>query len=56
MFDPEGEKEFITANIALLREKTVIIITHRPATLTLADKIYELKNHSLILQNPVQGV
>jgi len=44
MFDPEGESDFIRDNLASLRERTVIIITHRPATLALADRIFELKD------------
>jgi ABC-type multidrug transport system fused ATPase/permease subunit len=50
MFDPQGEEQFISENKTLLKEKTVIIITHRPATLALADRIYELKNMTLSLQ------
>ncbi len=50
MFDPRGEEQFIVENKRLLEEKTIIIITHRPATLALADKIYELKNMTLSLQ------
>ncbi|MBU1567093.1 MAG: ABC transporter ATP-binding protein/permease [Proteobacteria bacterium] len=49
MFDPEGESSFIRDNLAALRDRTVIIITHRPATLALADRIYELKDGALHL-------
>ncbi len=49
MFDPEGESNFIDDILSFLRQRTVIIITHRPATLALADRIYELKNGSLHL-------
>lgn len=48
MFDPEGEIQFIKKNEQYLRSVTVIIITHRPATLQLADKIYELKGGELL--------
>lgn len=49
MFDPQGESNFIRDNLPTLRDRTVIIITHRPATLALADRIYELKNGALHL-------
>jgi len=48
MFDPEGETDFIRDNQQTLRERTVIIITHRPATLALADRIFELKDGILL--------
>jgi ATP-binding cassette, subfamily B, bacterial len=44
MFDPDGEKSFIRECHDILREKTVILITHRPESLLLADRILELKN------------
>jgi len=44
MFDPEGEQDFVRKNRDILEKRTVIIITHRPASLALADRIYELKN------------
>ena len=42
MFDPEGEASFITESAKLLAERTVILITHRPASLALADRIINL--------------
>ena len=42
MFDPEGEKSFIRECHELLSQRTVILITHRPASLALADRILEL--------------
>ena len=42
MFDPEGEASFITESAELLAERTVILITHRPASLALADRIMNL--------------
>jgi ABC-type multidrug transport system fused ATPase/permease subunit len=39
MFDPDGEKEFIAACQQTLRQRTVILITHRPASLALADRV-----------------
>ena len=47
MFDPAGEEKFIKNNIQVLDNLTVIIITHRPASLALADIIYELKEGKL---------
>lgn len=49
MFDPEGENNFIRDNLPAFRDRSVIIITHRPATLALANKIYELKDGALHL-------
>jgi ATP-binding cassette subfamily B protein len=42
MFDPEGEEGFIAESRDLLNERTVILITHRPASLALADRIVEM--------------
>jgi len=44
MFDPEGEKSFIVECHQLLSQRTVILITHRPASLALADRVLELTN------------
>ena len=43
MFDPEGEKAFIEECRELLGRKTVILITHRPASLALADRTIRLE-------------
>jgi ATP-binding cassette, subfamily B, bacterial len=48
MFDPEGEKAFIVQNKELLHCRTVILITHRPASLALADRILRLEHGSLV--------
>jgi len=42
MFDPAGEKAFIDECHEMLRTKTVILITHRPASLALADRTLKL--------------
>lgn len=47
MFDPEGEKGFIAECHALLRERTVVLITHRPASLSLADRIFVLEDGAM---------
>jgi len=44
MFDPEGEARFIEENKELLEERTVILITHRPASLELADRVVRFEN------------
>jgi ABC-type multidrug transport system fused ATPase/permease subunit len=42
MFDPEGEKDFIETCREQLAGKTMILITHGSASLSLADKVVEL--------------
>ena len=39
MFDPEGERRFIEECRATLGNRTVLLITHRPASLALADRV-----------------
>lgn len=43
MFDPEAEKSFIADCHDTLRQRTVILITHRPASLALADRVWRLE-------------
>ena len=43
MFDPEGEAGFIEKSAEILRLKTVILITHRPTSLALADRVVEMQ-------------
>jgi ABC-type multidrug transport system fused ATPase/permease subunit len=45
MFDPESEKDFIEECHHLLRHRTVILITHRPVSLDLADRVIQMKPH-----------
>ena len=47
MFDPAGEREFIAECHDVLKHRTVILITHRPASLALADRILRLENGGL---------
>lgn len=42
MYDLEGEAAFVESAIAALKDRTVIIITHRPASLAMADRIIDL--------------
>jgi len=51
MFDPEGEKGFIEECHDMLHQRTVILITHRPASLALADRVLELKNGRIEVVN-----
>ena len=48
MFDPEGEVSFIESFHSATHDRTVILITHRPASLALADRILRLENGRLI--------
>lgn len=50
MFDPLAEREFIVQCHAVLARKTVIIITHRPASLALADRVLHLDGGQLALR------
>jgi ABC-type multidrug transport system fused ATPase/permease subunit len=47
MFDPQGEADFIAACHETLRSRTVILITHRPASLALADRVLRLEGGQL---------
>jgi len=44
MFDPDGERDFIGECHSLLRDRTVLLITHRPASLALADRVLKLED------------
>lgn len=43
MFDPEGEKSFIEDCHQTLAQRTVILITHRPASLALAQRVVRIR-------------
>ena len=47
MFDPAGERGFIAECHELLRSRTVLLITHRPASLALADRVLQLDQGEL---------
>lgn len=47
MFDPDGERDFITECHELLSRRTVLMITHRPASLALADRVLRLESGCL---------
>ena len=42
MFDPQGERSFIEDCHDTLHNRTVILITHRPASLKLADRVVHM--------------
>ncbi len=48
MFDPEGERSFIEKCQGCLEQRTVILITHRPASLALAQRVLRLANGGLV--------
>ena len=48
MFDPDGEGEFIAHCRDLLATRTVLLITHRPASLALADRVLVLRDGRLV--------
>ena len=48
MFDPQGEIDFIEECQSVLAQRTVILITHRPASLALADRVLVLEQGRLV--------
>jgi subfamily B ATP-binding cassette protein MsbA len=48
MFDPAGEKEFLDACRDVLASRTVLLITHRPASLAVADRIVRMEGGRLV--------
>ena len=52
MFDPQGEREFIDECQDMLRHRTVLLITHRPASLALADRVLRLQDGRLVELGP----
>ena len=41
MYDLDGEAAFVEACIRNLKDRTVLIITHRPASLELAERVVD---------------
>jgi subfamily B ATP-binding cassette protein MsbA len=54
MFDPEGELSFIEDCRNVLAQRTVILITHRPASLALADRVIRLADGSIVHEEYAQ--
>lgn len=48
MFDPEGESDFLRVCRPVFRDRTVILITHRPASLAVADRILRFDGGRLV--------
>jgi ATP-binding cassette subfamily B protein len=48
MFDPDGERDFLAECHALLRTRTVLLITHRPASLALADRVVRMEDGRVV--------
>jgi subfamily B ATP-binding cassette protein MsbA len=48
MFDPQGEAEFLAGAREALAGRTVILITHRPASLSIADRILRLEEGRIL--------
>ena len=44
MFDPESEYSFVHDMKEVVKNRTVIIITHRPESIALADRVFKLEN------------
>jgi ATP-binding cassette subfamily B protein len=44
MFDPQGEEDFIDECSDLLERRTVILITHRPASVALANRVVKVED------------
>ena len=55
MFDPEAERSFIADCHDTLRRRTVILITHRPASLALADRVLRLEGGQIAALHPQPG-
>jgi subfamily B ATP-binding cassette protein MsbA len=48
MFDPQGEIEFLEAARKSLAGRTVLLITHRPASLAVADRIVRMEGGQIV--------
>ncbi|MDX2428848.1 MAG: ABC transporter ATP-binding protein [Xanthomonadales bacterium] len=48
MFDPQGEEDFIDGCSDLLEQRTVILITHRPVTVALANRVVKMQDARVV--------
>lgn len=48
MFDPQGEEDFIDGCSDLLEQRTVILITHRPASVALANRVVKMQDSRVL--------
>jgi len=51
MFDPQGEIEFLESSRDALRGRTVLLITHRPASLAFADRVVRMEAGRIVDRN-----
>ena len=51
MFDPQAERDFIRDCHATLQRGSILLVTHRPATLALADRVLRLEDGRLVPVN-----
>jgi len=56
MYDLESEAAFVAACQTALKGRTVIIVTHRPASLALADRIIVIESGVAQLERPVAAL
>jgi len=55
MFDPDGEQEVIAQCRELLSAQTVLLITHRPASLALADRVILVRDGQAVESSKASG-
>jgi len=48
MFDPQGEEEFLSSCRDAFRRRTIILITHRSASLAVADRVIHLQHGRVV--------
>ena len=48
MFDPQGEIEFLEGSREALAGRTVLLITHRPASLAVADRVVRMEGGKVV--------
>lgn len=51
MYDPQGEDRFVETCTRILADRTVLIITHRPASVALADRVIRLQGDATTIGN-----
>ncbi|MXP39961.1 ATP-binding cassette domain-containing protein [Erythromicrobium ramosum] len=55
MFDPEGEEDFVRESSMAFANRTVIIISHRPSSLTSADRVFQAVSGRILEVQPIAG-
>ncbi|MBL4782724.1 MAG: ABC transporter ATP-binding protein [Porticoccaceae bacterium] len=51
MFDPQGEEQFVEKSAGWMQTRTVIMISHRPSNLALADRVFRMEEGCLVPQS-----